>query len=133
MWNRTQACEPGRHFLLLLEVVNSLPQPRDPLERKGERGRERRRESRWRIFAMPRPPKQAEDGRRDGGRDGFIHNMAGNKFCRSLGRWASESAPFPVQICDRSCNTEHAAAAATTGDRTSIKGRGNTSRSLSAA
>ena len=36
---------------------------------------------------MPRPPKQAEGGGREGGCCfGFIHNMAGNKFCPSVGR-----------------------------------------------
>ena len=135
MWNRTQACEPGRHFLLLLlllEVVNSLPQQRDPLERK-EREGGRGEESLDGEFlqCLDHPSRRRTDGRREGETALYITWPATNSAGRSVGRWASESAPFPVQICDRSCNTEHAAAA-TTGDRTPIKGRGNTSRSLSA-
>ena len=56
MWNRTQACEPGRHFLLLLEVVNSLPQQRDPLERKEREGEGPYIKDVRKIFGFLDPP-----------------------------------------------------------------------------
>ena len=52
---------------------------------------------------MPRPPKQAEGGGREAAASAlYITWPATNSVRPSVG---ASSAPFPVQICDRSCNT----------------------------
>ena len=97
MWNRTQACEPGRHFLLLLlllEVVNSLPQQRDPLERK-EREGGRGEESLDGEFlqCLDHPSRRRTDGGREGETALYITwpatNSAGRSVARSVGGRAS--------------------------------------------
>ena len=51
---------------------------------------------------MPRPPKQAEGGGREAAASALYITWPATN---SVGRSFSVSAPFPVQICDRSCNT----------------------------